>query len=387
MPEIPAPSQTTATAGKKLSLSNEDVARLLSERGTGARLDVVQRIASNYNSGSFSDRESMISEQIFRHMAQDTEVKIRAALSEMLKENGGIPRDIALKFAQDEEASVALPMLSRSTALSEYDLVSIVEKYSADPNRLIVIAQRPIVSERLSGALIDTRQESAVTALTNNPDAKISEKSYHTIIETFQAQSGLMAQLAKREGLPVTIAEQLISQVSGQLTEQWRDQYRLYESDVLEQTESVRENATLQLLDEDNSDAAHAALVNQMLAGNKLTPSLLLSSLCRGNVLFFEMALARLANIPLHNAQLLIHDTGGLGFSRLYAKAELPKTLFEATKLTLSVVKPLEDDGEIPGTRAFADRAVSEILSRAGQTKIDNLAYILSLIRHHGKAA
>jgi uncharacterized protein (DUF2336 family) len=369
-----------------LSLTERDVDRLLQEQSADSRVDVVQKIASNYNTGSFSERELQIAEQIFRHVAKDTESKVRGTLSTMLKDNQGIPRDIALKFAHDPDISVALPMLESSLVLSEYDLISIIETAN-ESQRLTAIAKRNSVTERISDALIESRQQDAVNALVQNETARISEQSYRAIIQTFHAQSEVMNSLAKREELPVTVAEKLISYVSDQLANQLRDQYRLEEQDISRQTQSVRETATLHLLDHDQSDEAHAALVSQMAEEERLSPSLILSSLCRGNVLFFEMALARLANIPLSNAQLLIYDKGGLGFKRLYEKTGLPESLFEATRVTMQVIKHMQEDGEQPGTIHFSNRAVAQILSEADGKEVENLSYIIALIRQHGKAA
>lgn len=379
-------SEANARPTADFSLTDQDVHRLLSEPSADSRMDVVQKIASNYNEGGFSDREVQVAEQIFRHVTKDTEVKVRTALVDLLKDSAAIPRDIALQLARDQDVRVALPMLESSSVLSEYDLVSIVES-AADPKRLMAIARRNALSERISNALVETQQPDAVGELVRNETARITEQSYRSIIQNFHSQAEMMSELAARDHLPVTVAEKLVSYVSDQLAVQLREQYRLHEHDVSRQTQSVRETATLKLLDHDNSNEANAALVNQMVDGEKLSPSLILSSLCRGNVLFFEMALARLADIPLGNAQLLIHDKGGLGFKRLYEKTGLPESLFAATKLTLSVIKRMQEEGEHLGSTHFSNRAVANILSEADGQEIDNLSYIIALIRQHGKAA
>ncbi len=367
-------------------LSEQDVHRLLTERTPEGRADVVQKIAANYRNDVFSERELPVAEQIFRLLSRDGEVKVRVVLSELLKDSPVLPRDLALSMAHDKIDNVAIPMLQHSTVLSEYDLLRIVETASTSP-RLISIARRATVSERVSAALVETGQTPVVSELVGNQGARLSEQSYRTIIQTHHTEAQLMARLAEREHLPVTVAEKLVSYVSDAVGRELRSQYRLGEADVSRQTQSVRENATLQLLDQDGSLEAHAALIDQMMAGTRLTPSLLLGALCRGNVLFFEMALARLADIPVTNAQLLIHDKGGLGFARLYEKTGLPESLAAATLLTLRVVKGMEEEGEQPGTLHFANRAVAQLLSLPDAQEVENLSYIVALIRQQGKRA
>lgn len=376
----------TAQVQSGLYLSEQDVHRLLTETTGDSRADVVEKIAANYNHGEFSDRELPVAEQIFRLLAKDGALSVRSVLSELLKQNTILPRDVALTLAHDHEDVVATPILQHSTVLSEYDLVRIVERASDAP-RLIAIAQRAQVPERVSAALVDTGRAPVVGVLIGNQGARLNEQSYSRIIQDFQSEAEMMASLATREHLPVTVAEKLVSYVSEAAGRELRAQYRLQEAEVSRQTQTVREHATLRLLDSDPSLEAHAALVEQMVETDRLTPSLLLSALCRGNVLFFEMALAHLAGIPLSNAQLLIHDRSGLGLTKLYVKTGLPESLLAATQVTLRVVKSMEEEGEQPGTLHFANRAVAHLLLEADASEVDNLSYIIALIRQHGKPA
>ncbi len=372
--------------GSSLFLSEQDVSRLLSASSSEGREDVVQKIASGYRQGDFNDREMPIAEQIFRLLARDPAVQVRGILSELLKDSPTMPRDVALTLAHDSEDRVATPILQHSQVLSEYDLVRIVDK-AADAVRLMAVAKRATVTERVSAALVDTGRVPVLNVLVANQGARLNEQSYSRIIQEFHSEADMMASLATREHLPVTVAEKLVSYVSETAGRELRMQYRLAEAEVSRQTQSVRENATLKLLDGDASPEAHAALVAQMVSSERLTPSLLLNALCRGNVLFFEMALAHLANIPLSNAQMLIHDRSGLGFARLYEKTALPESLLEATKITLRVIKSMEAEGEQPGTLHFANRAVAHLLLEADAQEVDNLSYVIALIRQHGKGA
>ena len=69
-------------------------------------------------------------------------------------------------------------------------------------------------------------------------------------------------------------------------------------------------------------------LVVQMHANKRLTPSLVLRALCMGDMAFFEASIAVMANVPLANARILLHDAGNLGVKSLYAKTGLPARRF-----------------------------------------------------------
>ena len=80
-----------------------------------------------------------MAEDIFRIMGKDTEVRVREALSQNLKEKPNVPHDIAVSLAKDVD-SVSLPVLQFSEVLSDADLIEIVR--SQDPAKPVAIAQR-----------------------------------------------------------------------------------------------------------------------------------------------------------------------------------------------------------------------------------------------------
>ena len=82
-----------------------------------------------------------------------------------------------------------------------------------------------------------------------------------------------------------------------------------------------------------------------MHANNRLTPTVVLRALCMGDITFFEIALATLANVPVVNARVLIHDVGRLGLKSLYMKSGLPPRLLPAVRIAIDVVSETPMDG------------------------------------------
>ena len=87
------------------------------------------------------------------------------------------------------------------------------------------------------------------------------------------------------------------------------------------------------------------------------------------------------------NAEKLIFDKGGLGFKAIYERTEMPESLFEAVRLLLRVVQELDGDEALPGSLLYANRVVERLLAHAGDEEIQNLPYIMALVRQNvGKA-
>src|ERR1700754_3119749 len=94
-------------------LTEADVQRLMSSPSGNIRAETAEKVAAAFQSGGLTTDERRIAEEIFRVLVKDVEVMVREALSRHLKENGDIPRDIALGLARDVE-SVSLPVLEFS---------------------------------------------------------------------------------------------------------------------------------------------------------------------------------------------------------------------------------------------------------------------------------
>jgi uncharacterized protein (DUF2336 family) len=381
LPDIQAPIAEQPAPKKLLALSSADVKRLLTEETPDVRIDVLRKVADVHAELRYSLRELAIAEQILRVLVRDTELSVREALAMALKDNPKMPRDIILTLSQDTD-SVALPVIESSEVLTENDLIALVQsvKQVATPS---AIARRKTVSKKVSEALIETHNPQVVSQLMKNPGADVTEESLQTILREHSRNQDVTTSMAQRHNLPATVVEKVITLVSGTLAESLRIQYNISVGTIAAETEKTREIATLRLVDGQVGAREVEKLVEQLLVFGRLTPSIILTSLCRGNLYFFETSLARLSNIPVRNAQLLIHDKGGLGFKALYAKAGLPDKFFKACKLLLEVVADLQRTSTTTEGGAYANTLAQKLLARATGKDIENLSYIIALIRQH----
>ena len=360
-------------------LSAEDVEALLTREDASPRLGVMEKVAAKYNSRQFGPRESAIAEQIFRVLVQDAELEVRMALAERIKENPWIPRDVVLHMVQDVEA-VALPVLRSTEVLSEPDMVALIEA-GMGMNYLSAIAQRETVSEVISAALVDKGDAGVVTELVGNPGANLHEETFDTILARYEHDETVISTVSARENLPITVVEMLVTSLSDSLAEELKRKYRLDPNAIEPTTEQAREQATLKLLASNRSRDKVERLVQQLHAGGRLSPSILITALCHGNLYFFELALARLARVPAVNARALLKDKGELGFQALYAKAGMPDMLLPAMKLVLNVVREAEHEGETPGTSAYGEHIASRLLYFSEGKHIEGLGHVLALVR------
>ncbi len=356
-------------------LTKDDVSRLLADPSPDSRSHLAAKVARQFDGAELSAAERKLAEDIIRVMARDAVLRVRQSLAENLKTSPSLPRDVALTLARDVE-SVAIPVLSVSTVLTDADLVEIVR--TGTDAKHAAIAQRPTVPASVANALIETASEGTVAALVANEGAELGERSLGRVIDRFAGSPSVQEPLVYRSRLPITIAERLVAVVSETLQRHLVTHHELpaqVASDLILQS---RERATVSLLTGESDEGALERLVVQLSRNRRLTPPLMIRALCMGDIAFFETAMAHLANVPLTNARLLIHDAGRLGLKSMYDKAGLPPALLPACRIAIEVLKETPYDGEEGDIERHRRRMIERILTQYEDLAPEDLEYLLA---------
>lgn len=300
-------------------LRRHDIDRLETDRSPEARIATATKVAGQFGSASLADSERRIAEDILRGLMKDAEVRVREALAAQLKDYSGLPHDMALTLARDVE-SVSLPVLQFSEVLTDEDLIEIVRSGSSE--KQVAIAGRPTVSARLAGALIDTENEVAVARMVANPGAALDDHLLERTVAEYGHSDAVCASLTERPELPAAISERLMGAVTEQLMSHLIEQMNLPTRAVKSLLRNARDRATISMFREgvhdDDDLKAHIA---RMDTDGRLTTSLAFRALSLGDSRFFEMAMARLARLPVDSAHALIHDEGDLGLEAVLQAA------------------------------------------------------------------
>jgi uncharacterized protein (DUF2336 family) len=360
-------------------LTREDVERLLRDDSEESRTYILDKVAGHYNTKQLSGREQTIAEEIFRLLMRDISTRVRETLADHMKDNEEVPRDIVLHLANDIE-SVAIPVIKESKVLSDADLVRIVED-SEGMNKLLAVSNREKISPRVSDALVGSQYSAVVTSLLSNAGASINEQTLQHIADEFARDQDVMQAMIEHPNLPITVVERLVHQASDAVASELKEKYQLTDSALQANATKVREEFMLRLLEGDLSAEEMTTLVKRMEEDGSLTPSIIMTALCRGQLAFFTVAVAHIARVSYPSAQRLLADRGIHGFNGIYAKSGLPPSMAEAVRLLLRAVQELEQDHVEAGTKLYANRLVARVVDMAGDQTIDYLPYFIALIR------
>lgn len=360
-----------------MQLSHADVERLARTSSPKVRAEVAGKVADNFANGRLGGREKDIAVEIFRLLARDAEQRVREQLSQSLKECADLPHDVALKLAHDV-SRVAVPILEFSNVLGDTDLIAVVES-AHELSKLAAVARREIVTEYVSDALLHKRNARVAVTLLENGGAEINEHSLLHTIEAMAGHESVIEAMMERGGLPVVCVEKIFMTVTDQMKKKLAGQYHVSRHLIEGKLEYAREMTTLGvagLADSVNVEA----LVRHMRNQRKLTSSVVIRSLCVGDLRFFEHAMAELTDVPVENVRRLMLDAGVNGFKALYRLSPLPPAYYDAVKKLLDLALDATHNGrEKP--EDFSKRMIDNITANGYDLSIEYMPLLLAIIK------
>jgi len=271
--------------------------------------------------------------------------------------------------------SISLPMLNFSPVFTDADLIDIVRL--GGPVRQLAIARRPTLSRKVTDALAEHGNERALAAACANDNADFDEAGLQTVIGRFETSERVLAAVAYRTVLPLSVSERLVSLVSDQVRAHLISHHALTPEVALQIAMGATERATVDLVDQAGRAADIRAFVVHLNQNKRLTASVLLRGLAHGHMTFFEWGVAELAGVPHHRTWLMIHDAGPLGLRAIYERAGLPARLFPAFRAAVDTFHAMEFDGGHRDIERFQERMLQRFLTQSQSAAREDVDYLL----------
>lgn len=359
-----------------MMLTKTDIDQLVREPSASMRGNIVRKVCGGFNEGTFGTSERTLAIEIFRLLLRDTEKQIRQLMAMELKDNMHVPHDVVWSLANDD-IDIASHILESSFVLTEEDLISIIQATHEVP-RLSAIAKRPTLSESVTHELFKAGVGSVAKTTLENSGAKITEKSLYFVLEEYNDDQSILDALVTYGNLPHSFAEKLFTMVSEQLQQQLTKRYRLSLRMADKTMRVAKDAATLQFLSPWMSQQDLNRLVNRMYRNKRLDVSVVMRSLCIGDLRFFETAIAKMVSLPVGNVRMLMNDAGPHGFMSLYEKTKMPEDFAEAIQTVYTAAMEETDGGKF----RYEDYGVRirQRLIAQGKDTIMNMGTLFSML-------
>lgn len=365
----------------KLGLSKKDVEKLSHDLSVENKALTAQKISAYYDGKDISERGRKLAEDIFRIMVEDVQLKVREVLSESLKNCKSIPRDIALKLINDQD-SVAVPFIKYYDNLTDEDLINIIEAQNVSKQK--AVALRKGLSADVSQYIVDKCSEDVVGILITNETANLREQTFNSIISKYPNSENIKKNLVYRSELPTSVIEKIVTTLSEDLQKRLIITHNLPNDIATDIVEQVKEKTTLKISEEYSTDKQIEELVHQLYTSNHLTPSLVVRSICMGDLKFFEYALVYLSNTPLLEVRKILFNLQvDFMIRNLLRKAFIPKSMFPAVFSALNVIKDIRFGCQKSDRASFVHKVIERILSvnsSSDELSEEDVNYLISKI-------
>lgn len=364
-----------------INLTQEEIDKLAQSLSAKAKAETVKKLGYYYNDTSLTDYEKEIAENIFRMMVKDVELQVRAVLAESLKKSEKIPQDIIQRIVSDSDI-VALPFIRDAASLTHGDLVDILKSQSIDRQK--AVANRENVPSELSHYIAEKCGEEVIETLLENENAKIHIKTYGVIIDKYSKSDKIKEKMLEREHLPVSIIERIVNSLSEVLQERLLASHNLSDNLVSDIVENIKYKLTLNISQEYNTDAEIKALVKQLYDFDRLSSTLVVRSLCMGDLNFFEYSLFFLTKRTLQNIRKTLGKTKDeVDIRNLLRDANIPNKFFPVIIATLKIIYELNMSLKAENRENFTQKVIERVLTfdSINETMdIKDIEYLISKI-------
>ncbi|NJO34813.1 MAG: DUF2336 domain-containing protein, partial [Rhodospirillales bacterium] len=272
----------------------------------------------------FQEQASVLSAQeralmvdILEKLVREVSHDIRLKLSHRLADLPGTPRELAVLLANDE-IDIASPILMRSRALQDADLIEIIHHRSRQ--HILAVAMRRDLSMSVSDVLVETGHSDVIMALLNNQEATISEKTMAYIVDQSKHVDEFQEPLVHRRDLPRELAVKMCYWVSAAIRQFVIEKFQVDANEFDDTIEPILREQVAKAEAETQpaetltpAEEAARAIKNT----GKLTARLMIQTLRRGEVPMFEAMFAQAAELRLALIHRLLYEIGGNGIAIL----------------------------------------------------------------------
>lgn len=292
------------------TVTPDDLLKIARDRSAQSRGELASIIADLFSDEGrvLTNRERQLMSNILERVFKEVELAVRKEVATRLASQAGVPEDLISLLANDD-IQVAYPILSESPVIRDEELIEVIRHRTKEHQ--LAVAIRNHVSEAVSDELVKQEDESVVTTLLDNPNAKISQTTMEYIVEQSRRFNSIQEPLLRREDLPGELAQRMYLWVSAALRSFIVDRYELDQGTM----DDLLQRAALQQAPGSSAESKASKLAETMFLEGKADTNLLISTLNQGEVRLFIALLARMSGLREKLVTRFVYEASGEGLA------------------------------------------------------------------------
>ncbi len=174
------------------------------------RVDTLRRITDLFVAGAdrFSDNQIEVFDNVLGRLIERIEARALVELGQRLAPINNAPLEVVRRLAGNDDIAVAEPILSKSTRLSDQDLISIANTKSQA--HLLAISIRSGIAAPVTDVLLQRGDDRVFHKLAGNPEASFSEGGFATLVKHAEHDERLAEKVGLRFDIPLRLFRELL---------------------------------------------------------------------------------------------------------------------------------------------------------------------------------
>ncbi|WP_304170853.1 DUF2336 domain-containing protein [Phenylobacterium aquaticum] len=329
-----------------------DLIALAQEPSSARRRELLRGVTDLFFSPTDprGEAETALFDAIMTQLAGEMEDAVRGELAQRMSQAEAPPAGLVGALARDRSIEVARPILQHSAALTDDDLMSVA--HSRGQAHLRAISQRRIISEAVTGAIVERGDDETLGTLLANEGARMSRETHELVVDRAVENPALHAAVVARQSLPVDLLNEMYFVVEAKLRGEILARNNGMDPEALDHALAVGRK---QVASRDGSlpadyDEAERS-IRLMRARGAITPPVLAGFLRNGETSKFLVALSELADIDFHTARRILERRELDALSIVCKAAGFDRSLY----LTFAVLILDREDNALGRAREYGE--------------------------------
>lgn len=178
------------------------------------RIETLRRVTNLFlgDADRLNDQQIEVFDDVLVCLIQRIENEALVQLSSNLAPIDKAPSEVVRRLAHHDEISIAGPVLTQSSRLSESDLMEIAKSKSQE--HLLAISGRALLPEAVTDILIERGDGQVAHRLVKNYGARFSDAGFVKLMKNAETDESLTEKLGLRLDIPLILLRQLVQKAT-----------------------------------------------------------------------------------------------------------------------------------------------------------------------------
>jgi uncharacterized protein (DUF2336 family) len=297
------------------------------------RLEMLRRVTEQLlsNAARLDEEHIELFDDVLLRLTKTIEATALAQLSTSLTSIVSAPKQTVRTLAYHSEIAVSGPVLAKSSALSDRDLVSIATMRGQE--HLLAISKRAAISEVVTDTLLERGNTDVTRTLAKNNGARFSGTGFTTLVKKAETDPSLTEELGQRSDIPPRVLKELVSRATHSV------RCRLLASAAPERRQNIQSTISAVASElEHNIGASKLSatpehIVHALNQSGKLNEAVVLRFATIGQIDEVRCALALMCSVHVETIEVLANSRNHEG---LVLACKAARLSWETTELILS---------------------------------------------------